>query len=188
MVTVQQVRILLSKHGECQPQSASDWNGPLALPLAVEKFYGEIGPVDVTFKDHGNPFFLPRLSGLWQFQAGYRWNSLTGDHILDWPEDWLVVADQGGDPFIFSASSETVLFAYHGEGTWDAGKMFPNLNVMAAVLATLGTIVSDAADSFTDDDFNIRPQHREGAAVRLADILESRSEAESVLGILGWGL
>jgi hypothetical protein len=50
-----------------------------------------VGPLDITIKSYGNPFFLPRLAALWEFQAGYRWHGFTGERIEDWDSDWLVV-------------------------------------------------------------------------------------------------
>jgi hypothetical protein len=187
MVTAEVAKRLLALHGEVRPQPASDWTGAFPIPPAVERFYREVGPVNVTIKAHGNPYFLPSLADLWQFQAGYRWNGLSTEPIEDWPDDWLVVADEGGDPFIFARSSGVVLHAYHGEGKWDAGEMFPDLNTMAACLAQIGAIVLEAGDDFTEEDCSIRPKYRVLASARLQELLGSKSDAEAVLGVLGWG-
>ena len=122
MVTAETAQRLLALHGEVRAQPSSDWTGPFPISPAVEQFYREVGPFNVTIKAHGNPYFLPSLADLWQFQAGYRWNGLSGESIEDWPDDWFVVADEGGNPFIFVRSSGVVLHAYQGEGEWDAGK------------------------------------------------------------------
>jgi hypothetical protein len=98
-----------------------------------------------------------------------------------------VVADEGGDPFIFVRSSGVVLHAYHGEGEWDAGEMFPDLNAMAACLAQLGAIASEAGEEFLAEDYSIRPECRALASARLCELLGAKSEAEAVLGVLGWG-
>jgi len=95
MVTVERVRQLLSPHGVVQQQLARDWTGAFSLPVEVERFYEEVGPLDITIKSYGNPFFLPRLAALWEFQAGYRWHGFTGERIEDWDSDWLVVGDEG---------------------------------------------------------------------------------------------
>jgi hypothetical protein len=112
MVTAEVAKRLLALHGEARPQPPSDWTGAIPIPAAVEGFYQEVGPAIVTIEAHGNPYFLPSLVDLWQFQAGYRWNGLSGEPTEDWPDDWLVVADEGGDPFIFVRSSGAVLHAY----------------------------------------------------------------------------
>ena len=138
MVTAEDAKRLLALHGEVRPQPPSDWTGAFPIPPAVGRFYREVGPANVTIEAHGNPYFLPSLADVWQFQAGYRWNGLSGEPIADWPDDWIVVAYEGGAPFIFVRSSGVVLHAYHGEGDWDAGEMFPNLNSMAACLAHRG--------------------------------------------------
>jgi hypothetical protein len=157
------------------------------LPPAVERFYREVGPADITIEAHGNPYSLPSLVDLWEFQAGYRWNGLSGEPTEDWPDEWLVVAMESGDPFIFVRSSGVVLHAYHGEGEWDAGEMFPDLNTMAACLAQIGAIVHEAGDDFTKEDCSILSKYRALALARLQELLSSKSEAEAVLGSLGWG-
>lgn len=187
MVTAELAKRLLALHGEVRPQSPSDWTGTLPITPAVERFYREVGPSNVTIQAHGNPFFLPCLADLWQFQAGYRWNGLSGEPIEDWNDDWLVVADQGGDPFIFDRASGAVSHDYHGEGDWDAGEMFPDLNAMAACLAQLGAIVSEAGDEFLADDYSVRPEYRALASARLEELLGAKPDAEAVLDVLGWG-
>src|SRR4051812_43183209 len=111
MVTAEQVRELLSNHGIVQPQPPDDWTGMFPLPTPVEEFFREVGPTDITIENYGNAFFLPRLAGLWAFQGGYRWDGLTGQAIEGWDDDWLVVADQGGDAFILSRTTGKVLYA-----------------------------------------------------------------------------
>jgi hypothetical protein len=187
MVSPQQARELLSLHGEVRPQSATEWTGAFFIPPRVEQFYRDVGPVDVTIDMHGNPYFLPRLSELWEFQAGYPWNGLTGETIEDWPEEWLVVAAEAGDPFILSLSHGVILHAYHGEGEWDAGLIFPDLNTMAACLAQLGAVVKEAGETFTDDHYSIRPEHRKRAAAELSKLLGYTTLAEYTLEILRWG-
>ena len=185
MVTAEVAKRLLALHGEARSQPASDWTGAFPIPPAVERFYHEVGPRNVTIEAHGNPYFLPSLGDLWQFQAGYCWKGLSGEPIVDWPDDWLVVADEGGDPFIVVRSSGVVLHAYHGEGEWDAGEMFPDLNTMAACLAQIGAIVLESGRKYMEEDCSIRPRYRALASARLQELLGSRSEA--VLGVLGWG-
>jgi hypothetical protein len=187
MVTAEKAKRLLALHGDVRPQPPADWAGAFPIPSAVERFYREVGPANVTIRAHGNPYFLPCLTDLWKFQAGYRWNGLGGEPIADWNDDWLVVADQGGDPFIFERPSGVVLHAFIGEGKWDAGEMFPDLNTMAACLAQIGAIVAEAGNAYMEDDCSIRPEYCKLAAGRLKELLGSISDAEAVLGVLGWG-
>lgn len=187
MVTAETAKGLLALHGDLRPQRSSDWTGSFPIPPAVERFYREVGPADVTIGAHGNPYFLPCLANLWQYQAGYRWNGLSGEPIEDWNDEWLVVADEGADPFIFVRTSGIVLHAYHGEGKWDARQMFPDLNTMAACLAQIGALISDAGGAHLEVDYSIRPEFREFVSTRLQELLGSLSHAEAVLGDLGWG-
>ena len=86
MVAAERARELLARHGVVQSQPPDDWTGIFPLPASVERFFQEVGPADITIEDYGNPFFLSRLAALWEFQAGYRWNKLTGQAIEDWDD------------------------------------------------------------------------------------------------------
>lgn len=187
MAMAEEARRLLSGSGTVRSQPPTDWAGPFPIPPEVERFYREIGPDDVYIESYGNQFFLPSLAKLWEFQAGYRWNSLTGVPSADWQDDWLVVADQGGDPFILSRSSRVVLHDEHGRAVWAPVELFPDLNTMAACLGQLGVVVATADKDFTDEDCFIRPEWRVKAMTGLRQLLGSSWAAESVLSSLGWG-
>ena len=186
-VDAEKVKALLSIHGDVRSQPSSDWTGPFDIPPQLSEFYREVGPMNVTIESVGNPYFLPCLGDLWQFQAGYRWNGLTGEPIDDWDDDWIVVANEGGDPFILSPSSGAILHAYHGEGRWDVGELFPSCNSMAACLAQLGAIVLEQGDDLFDEDYSIKADGRAIALCRLKELLGSERDADSVLSVLGWG-
>ena len=186
MATAEEARRLLSASGTVRSQPPTDWSGPFPIPPEVERFYREVGPADVCVESYGNPFFLPSLAKLWECQAGYRWNGLTGEPLADWKDDWLVVADQGGDPLILSRSSGAVMHDEHGRGVWEPGELFPDLLTMAACLGQLGAVVAAAGEGFTDEDCRIRPEWRDEAVGGLGRLLGSPRAAESVLRSLGW--
>lgn len=185
MITSTRVRELLEIHGECSSQDASAWTGEISLPDEIATFYRDVGPVDITIEGYGNPTFIPQLSRLWDHQAGYRWNGLTGEAITDWDNDWIVVADEGADPYIFCRGK--ILFAHHGEGEWDAGEHYPDLNTMAACMATMGSVILDAGENFTDEDCYVRSEFRAEAIARLTVIVGSEIEAETLIEMAGWG-
>jgi hypothetical protein len=187
MVTAEVAKRLLAMHGEVRPQPPVEWTGAFPLPSAVEQFYREVGPANITVEAQGNPYFFPCLAELWEFQAGYRWDGLSAEPIEDWNDDWLVLADEGGDPFIFDRSSGALLHACHGEGKWDARELFPDLNTMAACLAQLGAIVLESREECLQDGCAIRPKFRALALGRLQELLGAESDAQAVLGVLGWG-
>lgn len=186
MVDSATARKLLSSHGVTRAQDSTDWKGSFALPLELEAFYREVGPVDVSIDGYGNPYFLPSLLRLWEYQAGYRWNSATGEPAAGWDDDWIVVAVEGGDPFIFSRAGGGVLRANHGTGAWTVTEIFDDVNAMAACLATLGGVVVAAGDALLDDDFNVRTDRLEAAAQEIAKLLGSEARALDVLHSLGW--
>ena len=185
-ITQQETLDLLSRHGNCAPQDAADWTGPFQLPESLREFYSVVGPQDVFVEGYGNPTTIYSLRKLWDRQAGYRWNGLTNESISDWPENWLVVAAEGTDPYIFDIENNRILFAQHGAGAWDAGEIYSDINTMAACIATLGCVMVDS-DDFEDDDCNINPKCRIDAIDRLTSILGDKTEAESIVETAGWG-
>jgi hypothetical protein len=82
-------------------QPPSDWLGEFPLSSMVGEYFAELGPVDAWIEGHGNPDFLPSLSGLWHYQAGYRYHPDACERFPDWHDDWLAIADGGGDPSFF---------------------------------------------------------------------------------------
>jgi hypothetical protein len=169
-----------------RPQSRTNWQGEFPLPDPVAEYFAEMGPVDVWIGGYGNPFYLPSLSGLWRFQAGYRYHPDTYKRLSEWDDDWLVIADEGSDPFIFSRASHAVLHAYHGEGVWKPVALFGDLTEMATTLAIIGDIVETAGRLLTDDDSIILPRYQNEARARFSAWLNSSERADDVLQRLGW--
>jgi hypothetical protein len=167
-------------------QAPADWRGEFPLPDAVAEYFKSFGPTDVTIEGYGNPYFLPSLSGLWDFQAGYRYHSDTQERLAEWDDDWLVIADEGGDPFIFSRASSVILHAYHGDGAWEPVQMFDSLIEMAMTFAVIGDIVVSAGYSLTDGDSMILPRYREAARARIGEFLDSHERTDTIVSRLGW--
>jgi hypothetical protein len=169
-----------------RPQAPPEWQGDFPLPDAVAEYYGVLGPAGVWIGAYGNSHFLPSLAELWKFQAGYRTHANTGERLPGWNDDWLLIAEQGGDPFIFSRSSGHVLHAFHGAGRWEPMEMFTNLPAMVTVLAIMGETIEHADPAFTDDDSLILPQYREEARSRIAEYLQSQDRANAILHRFDW--
>ena len=185
MLSTTQIAEILSEFGELRPQTVLDWNGEIALPKQIEDFYLEVGPVDLTIDSIGNPFHIPSLSRLWKYQAGYRWNGITGEPSDDWNDDWVVVADEGADPFIFVRPTGEILFALHGQGAWEPEKVFPDIYSMSACLGSLGsTAISAREDLFDGDSLNSKYFKR--IIARFKEILGQEIKASQILETLGW--
>ena len=184
MVTSVQVRDLLKQHGTCRLQDSSQWTGDIPLPAGIADFYRDVGPVNITINGFGNPTIMPSLSKLWDQQVGYRWHGVTLEPILDWNNDWIVVAYEGGNPYIYSHGR--ILFDLCGASVWEPIEAFEDLNSMAACLSILGSIALSAGDDFTDKGGVIRARFRDEAVSRITEIQGSRSDAEAVLVTAGW--
>ena len=196
MISVAETQTLLAQHGALESQPASDWRGDFALPPPLEAFYREIGPLGRYINDRvgyagisiptvGNPFELPPLARLWDSQAGYRWHGITNQRLEGWDDSWLVIADQGGDPFIFQRDTGEILFARHG-GPWKPIKVFADIITMTACLATIGNVCVEAEDDLWTDDERINPVFRAILLSRLTLILESESAAADLADLLEW--
>jgi hypothetical protein len=185
MVDATTARRLISPHGVTKTQDTTDWAGTFPLPSALEAFYRDVGPVDVTIDGPGNPFFLPSLAGLWKYQRGYRWDAASGQPAAGWDDDWLVVADEGADPFIFSRSRGIVLRARHGTGTWSPTEVFEDLNEMAACLGVIGSVIAAAGDALLDDDYDLRPEHVDSMTDQIAAVIGDEGRASAVVRSLG---
>ena len=178
-------RRLLTAHGECRQQPASEWTGTVPLPAAVAEFYGRVGPVDIEVRGYGNGYVLPRLAALWDAQAGYRWHGHTRARLADWRDEWLLVGDCGGDPLIFDGGTGRVSYAHHGEGTWVPFEAFADLPTMAACLAIMGSVIESAGDGFTDDNCLVAPAQRDRAAALLTEVVGSREAADAIVERVG---
>lgn len=65
------------------------------------------------------------LEGQW----GYNYNPVTNEDISNWPDNYLVIASDEGDPYCIDLTrGDTVIFtAEHGTGTWDFSIAFDDL-------------------------------------------------------------
>jgi len=134
---------------------------------------------------YGNPWYVPSLAELWDLQAGYRYNAETNERDDEWKDNWLVVAYDGGDPFIFDTNAEIILHDLHGQGVWDPKPIFEDLCEMISVFAVLGGISSRAGERLTDDD-GVSPQCLHQASSALQTILGDQGRAMTTLERLGW--
>jgi hypothetical protein len=71
-----------------------------------------------------NGLELYAASQLIKKQEGYSYNPIEKKPIDDWPQDCVVIADDGADPYVLDLSQSDgedapVLFACHGQGDWD---------------------------------------------------------------------
>ena len=187
LISSERVSNALRGHGELRSQPASDWTGPIPLPSELERYYREIGPVDLLIDGLGDPFFLPALASLWTFQTGHRFQGSPGEALSEWDSDWLAVADQGGAPLIFSRQNGCISFARRASGSQPREEIFSDLNEMACCLSLLGSVVEESDGEPLDDHGNLDPEYRRAAEFGLTDLLASPGRASRVLVLFGWG-
>ena len=166
-------------------QSEEDWTGPFPLPRTIERYYAELGPADLEIWGYGNPWYVPALAQLWDLQAGYRYHPETKKTFNEWKDNWLVVAYEGGDPYIFDTENEAILHDLHGQGIWNPKMLFQDLSQMISVFAVLGAIRARAAQSFTNH-LGIDERYIKEALLDLEAMLGSERRATATLERLGW--
>jgi hypothetical protein len=194
MLDYKLLRTLLTPFGELRSQCASDWTGADPLPEEIGCFYeqvgpwgsvynGTVGPVGCTLNVGGNPVRIPPLHKLENLQAGYAWSTSPKNTLQGWDSDWLVIAEQGGDPFIYQKSSGNILFAFHGAGLWKPRFFAKDLiTAVGSLAAVANEFVSLEEGDFDNDEPTIGAIKK--IKIALATVIEDHEQAEKML--LAW--
>ena len=183
------VRRALTVFGPVSRQEPLEWAGDTPLAPQLAHFYREVGPEWIEIDTAGLPFVLFPLDRLWDEQAGYRWNRRTGARLVDWNEEWTVVAKQGDDPFILDAHTGRVLTAPGDEG-WedradDPEPTFDSLEQMALALAATGSAWAGWDEPF-DEAWSLRPETTASVVEALQAVLGDRGRAVIVARKFGY--
>lgn len=147
--------------------------------------YTELGPVDVLVPSYGNETFVPRLDQLWPMQVGYRFDADTGKTIPEWPDEWLVVAQTGGDPLGVHRVNSSVGTAHHGAGAWRWEVIADSLSDVIVGIGVLGAVVTEASGDLCDENFMVRRTHLRAAWAALAGLVEQEL-ADRLLAWAEW--
>lgn len=106
-------------------RAASTWR----LPAEYLHFL-QLGPVKVSWptEEYIN-LWIYSAAELEEGQWGYAYNPVSQEEITDWPEDYLVIAMDEGDPYCLDQSrGDTMIYsALHGQGEWDFEEAFDDL-------------------------------------------------------------
>ncbi|MDY6055206.1 hypothetical protein [Micrococcus sp.] len=182
-------REALAVFGPLSRQEPIEWAAEEPLATDLADFYRYVGPEWVEIDTVGLPLMLFPLDRLWDEQAGYRWNHRTGAQLVDWTEDWTVVAKQGAEPFIHEASTGRVLMAPGEEGWEDRlgepEPVFRDLTEMARALAAVGAAWARADEPFTPD-WHLRAEVVADVVAGLEAVLGSRERATALARTLGY--
>ncbi|MGO3891297.1 MAG: hypothetical protein ACTJHW_09995 [Paenalcaligenes sp.] len=163
MFTADTLRTLLEPFGQLRSQPPSEWTGQQALPTPLQEFYLQVGPLGNTYHEKvgpvgctltvgGNPVCIPPLSKLESLQAGYAWSTNPDDRLYGWNPNWLVIAEQGGDPFIYDHATGHVLFAFHGAGLWKPVLFANDLYTAIGAIACVATSYCELDEDQFDDE------------------------------------
>ena len=99
------------------------------LPEQIKNFVNQ----RIVLDNYCLPHFYPTPESFQDFQAGYKFNPVTGENLTgedkgDFKSNWYVICSAyADDPFFvdFTESSENypVYFAWHGAGDWEPLKV-----------------------------------------------------------------
>ncbi|MDO5633965.1 MAG: hypothetical protein Q4G34_03710 [Micrococcus sp.] len=182
-------RAALAVFGSTSRQEPIEWAAEDPLDPQLAEYYRTVGPEWVEIDTIGLPFLFFPLERLWDEQADYRWSRRTGARLVDWNEDWTVVAKQGADPFIFEASTGAVLTA-PGEDGWEdrldePEPTFTSLPELTLALCSIGAAWARFDDPFTAD-FSIRPEVTAAVVSELEAVLGDHARAVTVARKVGY--
>jgi hypothetical protein len=114
----------------------SHWN----LPPTYLEFLARFSPlrVQIDAERFYNGFCLYGAGELLKRQIGYSLDA-EGKSLEGWPDGYVVIADDGADPFVIDTSrapvEAPVLSAEHGMGRWDFVDEAPSFEAFLAGLA-----------------------------------------------------
>ncbi|MEU9619030.1 SMI1/KNR4 family protein [Streptomyces sp. NPDC048155] len=163
------------------------------LPVSPElrSLYGTSGPLDTL--DIPAPLggiILTPARGLVPYQSGYRWHGNDGHRMVGWPDEWVVIADHSGDPFVAdtAAPGTRVGIAMHGTGSWRPFWVAPTVADFVLLLAcfTQAYVVEylnrpdDAEDEGEDESWP--PAYH----ARVAALLRDRAPAVDATALLDY--
>ncbi|UTX34174.1 hypothetical protein NNL26_09370 [Micrococcus luteus] len=182
-------RDALAPFGRLSRQEPIEWAAEEPLAPDLADFYRYVGPEWLEIDTLGLPVMFFPLDRLWDEQAGYRWNHRTGALLVDWNDDWTVVAKQGADPFIHAASTDQVLMAPGDEGWEDRldepEPVFRDLAEMTLALCAVGRVWAGADDPFTED-WRLTEEVLGQVVGALEGVLGSHGRAVAVARRLGY--
>lgn len=182
-------RDALAPFGRLSRQEPIEWAAEEPLAPDLADFYRYVGPEWLEIDTLGLPVMFFPLDRLWDEQAGYRWNHRTGALLVDWNDDWTVVAKQGADPFIHAASSGQVLMAPGDEGWEDRldepRPVFRDLTEMTRALAAVGTAWARFDDPFTAD-WHLTEEVTAAVVAGLEGVLGTHDRAVDLARALGY--
>lgn len=100
-------------------------NARWTLPAQYQRFLADFSPIRVVIEgeQHAQGLNLYGAAELIKAQHGYAWNPVAQASIADWPASFLVIADEGADPYCLdlaaiSDGDAPIYTAGHGAGAW----------------------------------------------------------------------
>jgi hypothetical protein len=132
----------------------------MELPKQIADFIAR----EIKLTNYCLPHFYPTLESFNTFQAGYKFNSLTGEKLTgdapgDFKESWVVICSAyADDPFFVdlteSAKNYPVYFAWHAAGDWAPLKVADSIAEFSNNLNLLKLIEAEGENIQTEIEKN----------------------------------
>lgn len=145
----------------------------MPLPPALADFFREVGPLGeddphrggtpgrvprcVDFNCGGNDIFVPRLADLWKAQDAFAWDFRRDEPIEGWPPNWLAIATEGSDAYVYDSDADAMRFVFAGAEVEDAYDIAGTPGDVIGALALYAIRLEEAGDSAMNEDFEIDP-------------------------------
>ncbi len=111
------------------------WN----LPKEYLLFLTCYSPIHVciTKQAFSQGLWLYGADNLIQNQAGYAYHGITQEIFTDWPKEFVVIADDGGDPYCIDINDPkgAIYTSMHGMGQWEFEKYTDSFTDFLKILA-----------------------------------------------------
>ena len=124
----------------------------------VREFYTRHNPADAVVGSIWQDITFYPFAGLDGQQIGYATDGRTGEPIMDWPPNMLVIADSGGDPIMLDPSVDgEVFFAVQGMGYWDPQPIARDISGVLKLSIAWLEVSEQRGDELYDDTYDLHP-------------------------------
>ncbi len=169
--------------------SLSQWAGQYALPDELLEFYKifKFPKRGMAFPGVGNSYNVYSLDSLFSRQDGYAYSGKPQQPITGWHPNWIVIADEGADPFIYDTNKKCVLSDMHGQGKWEPSYFCDTPYEMLWAFSVFSFILLNANNNFLewDEDFDPNAIYYYKALEHLTNGIGDNEKSKALLYNIG---
>ncbi|MEQ8767094.1 MAG: SMI1/KNR4 family protein [Planctomycetota bacterium] len=151
-----------ARFGQAKSTTLTAAKKKVTLPEELIKFYQDADPTLVKVPSLDGEITLYPSRHLLTKQKGFRFHPKTGRKLPEWNENWLVIGDEDGDPFIIDTRLKrpphAVYRDYLDTEEWSPTRVADSLPQFLDLLRVwVDIIVGDCNLKITDKDDQLLP-------------------------------